>query len=130
MQALIQENDIVHFKQAFSSLGSMVDFYSFQLLLTTLTDYVEWYIEPCYRFLSPTVFSMKQPDLMKVPCKDELIDLELRHPTCDPVDIFKSPENADSYLAFMKQLESLLDIVKHDLASSPLLFSKLCRLLK
>ena len=130
MQALIQENDFVHFKHAFAILGSTIDFYNFQLLLTTFTEYIEWYIEPCYRFLSPTLLSMKQPDLLRIPCNDDHKDFELRQPSCDPIDIFSSVKNAEAFLSFMKTLESLLDIIKHDLASSPILFSKICRLLK
>jgi hypothetical protein len=111
-------------------LGPYIDFYSFQVLLAAITDYAEWFIDPCYRFMSPTILSQRQPDLAKIPCEDSCRDLELRRPECDARDIFQSKANAEAYLEFMVTLDRILGIVRYELAYSPVLFGKLCRMLK
>jgi hypothetical protein len=56
--------------------------------------------------------------------------LELQPPVCDQKDIFCTLDNAKAYLEFVRSLERILSIPKHDFAVNPLAFIKICRILK
>ncbi len=66
MQALVYENDFVHFEQCAAIFGPYIDLNAHLPLLTSIIHLLEWFVEPCYRFLSPSVFSQKTPDLINI----------------------------------------------------------------
>lgn len=127
---MIQENDFVHFEQCLKVLGPFLDLHSFTPLLAGITDYLEWFIDPCYRFLSPSLLSFKTPELARIPCEDRCRELEIRRFACDSANIFKSDENARDYQQFILTLDRILSIIRHDVGYSPMLFVKICRMFK
>ena len=66
MQALIYENDWVHFEQCVAIFGPYLDLNAHLPLLTGIIHLLEWLLEPCYRFLSPSVFTQKAPDIIAI----------------------------------------------------------------
>ena len=47
-----------------------------------------------------------------------------------PNDIFRSLENAQKYLEFLGNVRRVFQYIKSDIGSSPMVFTKVCRLLK
>jgi hypothetical protein len=138
LKALIQENDFVHFEETWRRLGPFIDLHAHLPLLETLLEFFEWFLEKAYRFLSPSVISLKKPKIPLIPSRDDastfithpLEDLELNPPDCDYQNMFCSLENARKYLEFMKQMARIFEILKTDIGVSPLAYGKLCRVFK
>ena len=109
--------------------------------MNALLELVEWFIEPVYRFLSPTRFNGKKINIVQFPlsnpdeCLDENSDdfteEELKpYYNIDCNKIGEDLEQTKLYNEFFEQLIDLCALLGNVIGSSPILFCKVCRILK
>lgn len=117
METLVRNNSWLYFEKLFLSLNCVVDLTSHLPLLSAVSEFLEWIIEPVYRKISPTRFTKKAPKITNFPYADNHKDIQL----------------AQIQKLDLAAFESILRVVKvlsSTIGRNVFVYTKLCRLIK
>ena len=128
LDSLIKQNNFSDFLKAFKCIGDYVDLSSYQYLQNSLMELVSWFIEPCYRHLSPSFLNKRKVKLYNFSV-GENAEKEFAQVKVDALNVFGSEENARVYQGFLDKLLVLLGIVAGYLGSRPIVYTKITRIL-
>lgn len=120
------------FKRCYSAIGDYIDLNSHGPLQTTMIDFLDWFIEPLYRQISPTIFSNKKTKnaIFEVSSNPEIGKKELPRPKAVSLITFlESSDELETVIFSLKQITELLRYVKCNIGANSVTFTKLCRLL-
>lgn len=129
LEALIKQNNFVDFLKGYKALENCLDLSMHSGLLNSITEFIEWFLEPNYRHLSPSFLSKRKIKLHPFPTEDKYADKEFRRIEVDSKDIFSTEENAEGFYGFLTNLKSLLSLVVGYMDKKPTLYTKVCRIL-
>jgi hypothetical protein len=129
LEALIKQNNFIDFLKGFKAIENTIDLTMHSGLMLSIAEFIEWFIEPSYRHLSPSLLSQRNVKIYNFPVEDKHSEKEFRRVEVDAKSIFSTIDNTEGFIGFLANLRSLLSLITGYLDKKPTLFIKLCRML-